>query len=134
VKVKSLVCDEIQNLDAVGVTCDHWVHDVLKVSYLTITCQYVKNSVVIARVLATIPTENKRSATIKSDIKTVLESFNLDKTAKFFVTDNASAMKSAFSTEKWFACSSHDLNLVQFHTFESLENPYLNRYLKTPKI
>lgn len=73
-----------------------------------------------ARVLATVLTENKRSFTIKSDFKNVFEEFNIQEINKYFTTYNASAMKSAFNSENWFACTSHDLNLVQSHTFDSL--------------
>ncbi len=40
---------------------------------------------------------------------------------KFFITDNASAIKSAFDNENWFACSSHDFNLVHLHTFDKMK-------------
>jgi indole-3-glycerol phosphate synthase len=80
------------------------------------------NATLKARVLATIITENKKTPTIKSDVRNIFQEFSIENTMKYFVTDNAIAMKSAFSNEKWFSCNSHDLNLVQSHSFNDSIN------------
>jgi hypothetical protein len=98
-KLKILVIKELKNISAIGVTADHWVHENNKNSYLTLTVQYVMNATLKARVLATIITENKKTPTIKSDVRNIFQEFSIENTMKYFVTDNAIAMKSAFSNE-----------------------------------
>ncbi len=43
IKLKGLVIEELKNIKAIGIICDHWVHDFNKNIYLTITYQRHRN-------------------------------------------------------------------------------------------
>ncbi len=96
-KLKVLVIEELKHISIIRVTADHWVHEPSKNSYLTLTVQYITSENVKARVLATILTINKKTLTIKSDVRNNFQQFSIENKMKYFVTDNAIAMKSAFS-------------------------------------
>jgi hypothetical protein len=117
------VKNELSKIDYFGATADHWVHDALKINYFTFTLQYLLNGKLKARVLATREVINKTAVTTLSTVKEILEEFNVSFNNIIFVSDNASAMISAFKELDWFGCSSHNLNLVQKHSFDGiLEN------------
>jgi len=103
-----------------GITCDHWVHDSSKTNYLTVTAQYFNNKELKSRVLCTIETEDKKAATTKYMVDEILHSFAIQNSELIYVTDNASAMKLAFTNEIWMGCSSHNMNLVQKHAFDKI--------------
>lgn len=126
--IRQNLLNEFSKVDAVGITCDHWSYEILKVNYLTITAQYIKESQTFSRVLATIPTLNKTANTTKSEVNTIINEFKLNYMIKYYVTDNASSMILTFSEEVWFGCSAHNINLIHKHTFEKLKSlPNMNK-------
>jgi len=126
--IRQNLLNEFSKVNAVGITCDHWSYEILKVNYLTITAQYIKESQTFSRVLATISTLNKTANTTKSEVNTIINDFKLNDVIKYYVTDNASSMILAFSEEVWFGCSAHNINLIHKHTFEKLKNlPNMNK-------
>lgn len=116
--VKSRLISEVENVKYFGLTCDHWVHDVTKVNYLTVTLQYIKDENLNTRVISTKEVENKTSVTTKLSVNELLSDYGLTEASYIMVTDNASEMKSAFKDISWIGCSSHNMNLVQKHTFD----------------
>lgn len=51
-----------------------------------------------------------------------LQLFGLQNAKIHYVTDNDCSMKAAFDKEVWISCASHNLNLVQKHTFDDIQN------------
>ena len=90
--------------------------------------QYLLNDQLKARVLATREVINKTAETTLTTVKEILEEFNVSLNNIIFVSDNASAMISAFKDLNWLGCASHNLNLVQKHAFDGiLETKYLKQ-------
>ena len=126
-ELKDKVMKELFNIESIGITCDHWVHDCSKTNYLSITVQYIKDHITICRVLATIPVLNKTAEITKNEVKNVLIDFELNNKNRYYVTDNAIAMKTAFKSEEWFGCSAHNINLIHKHTYNDVK---IDRKLK----
>ena len=123
-RIKERLICVTKELDSIGITADHWTHDAMKISYITITIQYMKNTSIKSRVLATIESEDKTSSTIRSEVKSVLNEFHLNDKKQFYTTDNASSMKLAFSEEEWISCSAHNMNLLHKNSFKSMKTDY----------
>ena len=108
-----------------------------KSSYITLTIQYINDLQIKSRVLATIKTTDKTSVTTKSDVKSVLNEFQLNEKTKFFTTDNGSAMILTFSDENWISCSAHNMNLLHKNSFKQLKTKFdsniISQTLKTCK-
>ena len=121
-QIKEKLINELSIITVFGITCDHWSYDKLKTNYLTITVQYISNNKTFSRVLTTCPTPDKTSKSTQIELKKVFSDFKIDDKMKYYVTDNASAMLSAFSTEKHFGCSAHNINLVHKHSYEEMKN------------
>ncbi len=96
------VKNELSKIDYFGVTADHWVHDALKINYFTFTFQYLLNGKLKARVLTTREVINKTAVITLSTVKEILEEFSVSFNNIIFVSDNASAMISAFKELDWF--------------------------------
>ena len=105
-----------------GITCDHWNHDSTKINFMCTTVQYLEENHIKCRVLATKSVVNKTSEVTRIGVKEVLAKFGLTEKNHFYVTDNASAMISAFDSDQWFGCSAHNINLVHKHTFDDCKN------------
>lgn len=120
-KIKEKLIKTLENIESIGITCDHWTQDIVKTSYITLTIQYIINCQIKSRVLATIKTTDKTAITTKTEVKNILNDFNLSEKTKFFTTDNGSAMILAFSDEKWISCSAHNLNLLHKNSFKDLK-------------
>jgi hypothetical protein len=96
-KFKKILITELELIEYYGLTCDHWVHDITKNNYLTLTIQYFKNNSLKERVLFTKEVNDKKAMTTKDNIKEILIEFGLKYKSYIMVTDNAKAMQSAFS-------------------------------------
>jgi hypothetical protein len=95
-----------------------WTHPQCNHSYVTVTIQFVRNSQVTSRILATRILDEKHSAdNIRETVNSILEEFDAHRLHNVFVTDNASNMKAAFRDNLWLGCSCHCLNLVLSHSF-----------------
>jgi len=81
-----------------------------------------------SRVLATIPVYDKKAETTKRELNNILTEFQLNQKFKYIVSDNASAMKSAFREEQWISCSAHNINLIHKHSFSDLIKLYESKY------
>jgi hypothetical protein len=125
----SRVLTDIENVKYFGLTCDHWVDDVTKNNYLTVTLQYLKGSDLKARVMCTQKVIDKTANTTKSTINGLLSDLGLENRTYIIVTDNASAMKLAFKQDLWIGCASHNLNLAQKHAFDNNENLFIIKNL-----
>ena len=115
--LKERVINDIISSEYFGSTCDHWIHDTYKTNYLTYTVQFIKDGRMISRVLGTRITINKTAETTLKIIKDMEKEFKVNDKHITYVTDNAAAMKLAFSNYDWIGCASHNLNLVQKHAF-----------------
>jgi hypothetical protein len=96
----------------------------MKTNYITLTIQYISDCEIRSRVLATIQTSDKTSLTTRSDVKNILNDFDLNEKYKYFTTDNCSAMILAFSDENWISCSAHNINLLHKNSFKVLKLKY----------
>lgn len=123
-KIKKNLIEIMKNTESIGITCDHWTHDVMKTNYITLTIQYISYCEIRSRVLATIQTSDKTSLTTRSDVKNILNDFDLNEKYKYFTTDNCSAMILAFSDENWISCSAHNINLLHKNSFKVLKLKY----------
>lgn len=127
-KIKERLLFELNNVEVIGITCDHWSYSKTKVNFITITAQYIKQTQVFTRILCTIPTTDKKAKTIQNDLNSVLNEFKINDKTLYYVTDNASSMLLAFSEESHFSCAAHNINLVHKHSFEEIEKtPELNQ-------
>jgi hypothetical protein len=121
-KIKRQLIQELSNVPIFGITTDHWGYEKTKTTYNSITIQYISNGNTYSRVLGTIPTSDKRSSTIREDLEKVFKEFCIENSVKYYVTDNASAMKAAFNGDNHFGCSAHNINLIHVHAFKDIKS------------
>ena len=79
-----------------------------------------KKSLLVLRVLGTFGVDDKTASVAKGKLENRLETFELKSKLKIMVTDNASAMKSAFKDVICIGCSAHNLNLVHKYSYGDL--------------
>lgn len=87
--IRHKLTNRLQNIKTIGITCDHWSHDITKIGHITVTIQYIADNNVKARVLSTISTDNKTASLTKQEVNTVLEKFSLEKCIQYYITDSA---------------------------------------------
>jgi hypothetical protein len=134
-KIKTKLIPNLENIKYFGLTTDHWVNDITKNNYLTLTIQYLINNSLKARVLCTKEVEDKTALITKFRVNEVLSDFGIKYKSYAMVTDNARAMKSAFCDIPWIGCSSHNMILVQKHAFDECKSiDSINKLIENSKL
>lgn len=89
-ETKVVVIDELKQVKAVTLCCDHWTEKMNDRAYLACAVQYYLNSKIVYRVLTTRQAEDKKKATNSSSIKAVLQEFGKNLLFCLPITDNRS--------------------------------------------
>lgn len=121
-KLRVKLIKEMETVNYVNCTSDHWKEDYSKRDYMAITVHYSdpKDGRLISRVIGSFEVEKKTALVTERQFAAHLGKFGLDKKVKLIVTDNGANMVKAFdknSKYDWIGCASHNLALVQKYSF-----------------
>lgn len=110
---------ELEEIDHVNCTTDHWSDKYSGQKYQSITIHYFDPTTeeLRSRVIGTVPVDDSTSETTFDHFKSQLQSFELESKLKIVVTDNAASMKSAFYDVNWVSCAAHNLSLAHQNAY-----------------
>ena len=130
-EIRKTVKEELEAIDCIYSTCDHWKEDKICRNFFTVTPHYVsKNAMegcIKSLVLATIETTCKTAKRIEIDYKSIVSGYDIIDKIVSIVTDSANANRSALryqSTIQWCPWSTRNLNTTLKHAFEITAKDY----------
>lgn len=118
-KLKESLRDELKLVKVCGLVCDNRVNIC---DYVSINVRYFKNDHLVARVLDVYKNEEEDLLKLAVHVNSVLEEFDISSKVKICVCENAALFSSSSLPQEWVSCAVRNLNLVLYHTFESIKD------------
>ena len=86
--IKSKLVKDLDKIDYVNFTCDHWLDEYNKKTYLTITIQYFdpKEEKLINRVIGTFAVDDKKNASTSDNVKQRLQQLKIESKVRLVTT------------------------------------------------
>lgn len=106
--------EELNAVQFGAITTDLWTDQYRRLSYISLTVQYMKNFEIVDRILAVSHFDYNRqtAANIENKIQHTLEDLTINPDKFVFVTDRGSNIIAALANQTRFSCSAHILNNV----------------------
>ncbi|CAH1379147.1 unnamed protein product, partial [Tenebrio molitor] len=115
----------LETVESVALTTDLWTSNYSTISYMTVTCHFLKEKKLVSTVLDTLQLAGTHNAeNISTCLQDIIKTWKLDGKVLAVVTDNASNMLLACKIIKLehLPCFAHTLNLTVEDGIKKTEN------------
>jgi hypothetical protein len=124
-EIKEKLRRYLETVESVALTTDLWTSNYSTISYMTVTCHFLKEKKLVSTVLDTLQLAGTHNAeNISTCLQDIIKTWKLDGKVLAVVTDNASNMLLACKIIKLehLPCFAHTLNLTVEDGIKKTEN------------